>query len=114
MKQTAALVCILALLLPAFASADQPDPAASLSLMLREETIDADELRAVMAGLIGSGESAVLPAEQSTMQADILTYVCYYIAFTAIVDFIDCLVYYDMSYDCRSGVINGLLFYYFC
>jgi hypothetical protein len=114
MKALAALLCIVSLLIPAFAPADQPDPTASLASMLTEETIDTNELHAVMTEILrGEGVTGV-PSEGINTQSNILTYVCYYIAFSAVMDFIDCLIYYDISYDCRSAIINGLLFYYFC
>lgn len=113
MKQLVAMVCIVSLFIPCFVFAGQTDPA-SLAGMLGEESIDRDELHAVMADLLGAKGLTRLPELKRTSQADILTYLCYYIAFTAIIDFIDCLVYYDITYDCRSAIINGLLFYYFC
>lgn len=114
MKRLAALVCIVSLLIPALAQADRPDPAASLARMFMEDTMDMDELHAAMTAMLHGEGMPILATEEMTAQANIRTYVCYYIAFTAIIDFIDCLVYYDITYDCRSAIINGLLFYYFC
>lgn len=114
MKPLAAFVCIVSLLIPALAQADRPDPAASLARMFMEDTIDRDELHAALAAMLRGAGVTILPTEEMTAQANIMSYVCSYIAFTAIIDFIDCLVYYDIMYDCRSAIINGLLFYYFC
>lgn len=113
MKQCALLLCLVCLFTPVLSDADQPD-LASLASMLTQETIPVDELHAMMSHLLSAEGMVARQADEITTEANILTYVCYYIGFTAIIDFIDCLIYYDISYDCRSAIINGLLFYYFC
>ena len=113
MKQAALMLCLVCLLIPVLADAKEPDLSSPASI-LREETMPMDELHAMMAHLLSQAGLLDMQADEITTKTNILTYVCYYIAFTAIIDFIDCLVYYDISYDCRSAIINGLLFYFFC
>ena len=113
MKQCALMLCFVFLLMPVAAAAEPPD-LSSLARMLTEETMPMDELHTMMSQLLGAEGMADVQADEIITESNILTYVCYYIAFTAVIDFIDCLVYYDISYDCRSAIINGLLFYYFC
>lgn len=113
MKRCALMLCFVCLLIPVLADADQPDRS-SLASLLTQETIPVDELHSIMAHMLGAEGMANVQADEITTESNILTYACYYIAFTAIIDFIDCLVYYDISYNCRSAIINALLFYYFC
>jgi hypothetical protein len=109
MKKCATALCVVCLFIPVLAHADQPD-IALLPGMLTEETIPVEELRSLMAHLL-SPEG--FPADEITPDANLQSYACYYIALSAIIDFIDCLVYYT-SYDCRSAIINALFFSYFC
>jgi hypothetical protein len=109
MKKCATALCVVCLLIPVLAHADQPD-IASLPGMLTQETIPVDELRSLMTHLLNPEG---FPADEITPEANLQSYVCFYIALSAIIDFIDCLVYYT-SYDCRSAIINALFFSYFC
>jgi hypothetical protein len=112
MKNVLLSFCLISLLIPVVASADQPD-FTPLAQMLTEGTLDRTELHSIMSEMLGGEGSACLPDEAVTAEANYLTYVCYYIAIRAILDFVDCLAYY-YSDDCRSAIILGLLFYYFC
>jgi len=107
MKKYAAMLCVVCLLIPALSDADQPN-LSSLESMLTEETINVYELHSIMAQMLSAEGLTGLSGDEITTGANLLTYTCYYIAFSAIIDFIDCLVYYDISYDCRSAIINGL------
>ena len=109
MKKCATVLCVVCLLIPVLAHSDQPD-IASLPDMLSQETIPVDELRSFMAHLLNP---AGFPADAITPEANLQSYVCYYIALSAIIDFIDCIIYYT-SYDCRAAIINALFFSYFC
>ena len=57
----------------------------------------------------GEGNSGF---NQKINPSDIWSYMCYYLAYQAIINFVDCLAGYN--WDCSSAVSYALLYYLFC
>ena len=106
-------LCIVSLLLPATSAAGVPD-FPTLAKMLTEGTLDKDQVHSIMSDIVSKQTVMQLPADGITPEDNYTNFLCYYIAFTAIIDFIDCLVYYDFDSNCRSAIIYALVFYYLC
>ena len=113
MKKLTLVLCMVCLLMPAIAMANQPCPLC-LTLMLEEGIFSEEELESILSGDWDDDDIKTWMAEAEGINpSGYVNYLCYYLAYSAILDFLDCLVYgYD--YDCRGALVYALVFYFYC
>ncbi len=114
MKKLTLILCVVSLLIPTIAMANQPCPLC-LAMMLEEGIFSEEELQSIISGDWNEEDVRTLIAESEEINpsADYGNYFCYYFAYSAIMDFLDCLIYNNTS-DCRAALVYALVFYYYC
>jgi hypothetical protein len=113
MKKLTLVLCMVCLLVPTITMANQPCPLC-LNLMLEEGIVGEEELESILSGDWDEDDVRAWMAEAEGINpSGYVNYWCYYLAYLAISDFLDCLVYgYD--YDCRGALVYALVYYYSC
>ena len=113
MKKLAFVLCVIALLIPTATMANQPCPLC-LTLMLEKGIVGEEDLQSILSGDWDEDDVRAWMAEAEEINpSGYVNYLCYYLAYSAIWDFLDCLIYgYD--YDCRGALVYALVFYYYC
>ena len=114
MKKLTLILCVVSLLIPTIAMANQPCPLC-LAMMLEEGIFSEEELQSIISGDWNEEDVRTLIAESEEINpsADYGNYFCYIFAYSAIMDFLDCLIYNNTS-DCRAALVYALVFYYYC
>ena len=113
MRKLTLILCVVCLLIPTIAMANQPCPLC-LALMLEEATFSEEELQSIISGDWNDEDVRTLIAESEEITpSDYGSYLCYYLAYSAILDFLDCLIY-NYTNDCRAALVYALVFYYYC
>ena len=113
MKKLALILCAVSLLVPTIAMANQPCPLC-LVMMLEEGNFSEEELQSIISGDWNEEEVRTLLDEtEEIAPAGYGNYLCYYLAYSAILDFLDCLIS-GYNYDCRGALIYALVYYYYC
>jgi hypothetical protein len=113
MKKLTLIICVVSLLIPTIAMANQPCPLC-LAMMLEEGTFSEEELQSIISGDWNEEDVRTLIAESEEINpSDYGNYLCYYFAYSAVMDFLDCLIYNNAS-DCRAALVYALVFYYYC
>jgi len=116
MRKLTLVLCIICLLVPTMSKAEQPCYPC-LATMLEEGILTEEEWQPLMAGDWNEEEIRALIAEHQeiTPSQDINSYLCYYLAYSAIMDFVNCLQYfYFTPYFCTSAIFLSLAYSYFC
>ena len=114
MRKLTLVLCIICLLIPVITMANQPC-FPCLAAMLEEGILTEEDWQSIMSGDFNEESliTSIAEAEEIIPSDNYRLYLCYYLAYRALFDFIDCLIYYG-SYDCRSAILYGLAYYYFC
>jgi len=114
MKRLTLILCVVSLLIPTIAMANQPCPLC-LALMLEEGSFSEEELQSIMSGDWNDEDVRTLMAEMEEINPSDYygNYFCYYLAYSAILDFLDCLID-NYTNDCRAALVYALVFYYYC
>ena len=113
MKQLILVLCVICLLIPVIAMAEQPC-SPCLAGMLEEGILAEEELQSLMAGDLNSEEMRALITEHQeiTPSQSIYAFLCYYIAYETIMEALDCIRYFP-SY-CESALFWSLAYSYLC
>ena len=113
MKQLTLVLCVICLLIPVIAMADQPC-SPCLAGMLEEGILTEAQLQSLMAGDWNSEEIRALITEHQeiTPSQSIFAYLCFYIAYEVIMETIDCIRYFPSH--CESALIWSLTYGFLC
>ena len=116
MKKLTLVLCAICLLLPVITMADQPC-SPCLAGMLEEGILTEAQLQALMAGDWNNEEIQTLITEHQeiTPSQNIYAYICYYIAYEAIIEALNCLRYFNISlYSCESVIFWSIAYSLLC
>ena len=116
MKKLILVLCSICLLVPTMSKADQPC-LPCLASLLQEEILTEEEGQSIMLGNITEEELSILLADNEEIipSQDYGTYVCLYLAYEALTNFITCLRYGGyVSGCCETALVYWLLYGYLC